>query len=60
MRDPVEHSHPRAGMLEETGVKVIYREYSDHSLLKIVEWSLVGPETLAFLDRYLRPATVAV
>jgi hypothetical protein len=45
-------------MLEETGVEVIYREYPDHGHFEIVEWSLVGPETLASLDRYLRPAPV--
>lgn len=55
VRVPVEHSRRLAAKLRETGIEVAYNEYPDLGHFEMVDWSLIDPETLAFLDRHLHP-----
>ena len=50
---PVEHSRRMAEALHEQGVEVVYAEFPDVEHFGITGWPLIGPHTLAFLDRHL-------
>lgn len=50
---PVEHSRRMADKLHEEGVECVYAEFPDVEHFGIATWNLIGPLTLAFLDRHL-------
>jgi dipeptidyl aminopeptidase/acylaminoacyl peptidase len=56
VRVPIEHSRRLVEKLTETGIEVTYREYPDLGHFEMVEWSLIGDDVLAFLNRHLSPA----
>ena len=39
--------------LRESGIEVVYTEFPGRDHFAVVEWSLIGKQTLAFLDRHL-------
>jgi pectinesterase len=56
VEDPaLEHSRLMTEALHEAGVEVVYAEYPHVDHIGIIDWALMGPETLAFLGRHLRP-----
>jgi acetyl esterase/lipase len=57
VRVPVEHSRRLVDKLTAIGIEVTYREYPDLGHFEMVDWDLIGLETLRFLDRHLRPGT---
>lgn len=54
--DPaVEHSRLMTEALHEAGIEVVYGEFPHTGHIDLMEWSLMGPLTLAFLGQHLRP-----
>jgi acetyl esterase/lipase len=52
---PIEQSRRMAEALQTDGIEVIYGEFPGESHRATMDWRLVGPFTLAFLDRHLEP-----
>lgn len=54
--DPAfEHSRLMTEALHEAGVEVVYGEFPHVDHISLINWDLMGPETLAFLGRHLHP-----
>jgi len=55
VRVPVEHSQRLVAKLRETGIEVAYTEFPEIDHFGVVDWILIGEQTLTFLNRHLRP-----
>jgi acetyl esterase/lipase len=54
--DPaLEHSRLMTEALHEAGIEVVYAEFPGVGHIPLIEWTLMGPLTLAFLGQHLRP-----
>jgi len=51
---PVEISRRMTDSLHEAGVEVVYGEFPGIDHLGVLDWTLVGSQALAFLDRHLQ------
>ena len=51
---PVENSRRMTNSLHEAGVEVVYGEFPPYDHLNVIDWNLIGSQTLAFLDRHLQ------
>ena len=56
VRVPVEHSRRLVNRLRESGIEAVNTEFPGRDHFSVVEWSLIGEQSLAFLGRHLRPA----
>jgi hypothetical protein len=51
----VEHSRLMTEALHEARVEVVYGEFPRVDHISLINWDLMGPETLAFMGRHLHP-----
>lgn len=54
---PIENSRTMTDALHEAGVEVLSAELAGLTHMVIVDWSIIGPITVAFLERQLHPGT---
>jgi acetyl esterase/lipase len=52
---PLEQSRLMTAALQGAGVEVFTAEYAGFSHMAIIDWTVIGPVTLAFLGRQLQP-----